>query len=72
MFFVCMQVLLTANLAVTSDCSCLRVWSLPCATTIATFNTRVSGEDTKDDTDTKYLSKNKDIVNTKNQINPKD
>ena len=47
-----MQVLLAEDLAVTSDCSCLRVWSLPCATTIATFNTQVSGEDTKDDTNT--------------------
>ena len=47
-----LQVLLAEDLAVTSDCSCLRVWSLPCATTIATFNTQVSGEDTKDDTNT--------------------
>merc|ERR1719222_182886 len=36
------QVLLAEDLAVTSDCSCLRVWSLPCATTIATFNTQGS------------------------------
>ena len=49
-----MQVLLAEDLAVTSDCSCLRVWSLPCATTIATFNTQVGGEHTRY-TDTKYL-----------------
>ena len=49
-----MQVLLAEDLAVTSDCSCLRVWSLPCATTIATFNTQVSREDTRY-IDTKYL-----------------
>ena len=49
-----LQVLLAEDLAVTSDCSCLRVWSLPCATTIATFNTQVSREDTRY-IDTKYL-----------------
>ena len=61
-----MQVLLAEDLAVTSDCSCLRVWSLPCATTIATFNTQVSGEHTRY---TKYLSNKKDSANTKSQIN---
>ena len=66
MYYV-LQVLLAEDLAVTSDCSCLRVWTLPCATTIATFNTQVREVDTKDQTDNK-----RDNANTKSQINPKD